>query len=121
MCWDPCLVIISVQPWSTTARRWTPSLSGFLIICCVDKGVRNHKDVVIVCGKWAIGFSLFCFVNINPNVTPRIKAANGLNALKGEIGFSETGGRISQFKVAPQVMAANESIPVGRLNRILSL
>jgi hypothetical protein len=32
-CWVPCLVIISVQPWSARARRLVPMDRGGLIIC----------------------------------------------------------------------------------------
>lgn len=48
MWWVPCLVMVSVQPWSTDARRCVPNIKGGFIICWVDKGVRNQRDVVIV-------------------------------------------------------------------------
>lgn len=46
--WAPCLVAISVQPWSTVARRSVPKVSGGFMICWVESGVRNHREVVIV-------------------------------------------------------------------------
>lgn len=56
-----------------------------------------------------------------PIALPRRSAKMGPLAAMGEIGLMETGGRINQFKVAPHVIAANDSIAVGRVNIILSL
>ena len=44
----PCLVIVSVQPWSTVASKRVPKSKGGLIMCWVDKGVKNHREVVSI-------------------------------------------------------------------------
>ncbi len=44
----PCLVSDSTQPWSTVASKCVPRASGGLIICWVERGVRNQREVVMV-------------------------------------------------------------------------
>lgn len=90
-------------------------------MCWVERGVRNQREVVTVWGRWGRGFVLFCLVKMSPIRIPRISAARGLSAPRGEIGFSEMGGSIIQFSTAPQIIAARERRIVGPENKILSL
>lgn len=117
----PCLVIVSVHPWSTTASRWVPRDNVGLMICWVDRGVRNHKEVVMMCGRWGIRVLLLYLVNRVPARVPSRRARIGSLAATGEIGEREIGGRIIQFKVAPHMTAARERVAVGTVNRALAL
>jgi len=47
----PCLDRVSVHPWSARASRLVPSIKGGLIMCWVDKGVKNQREVVIMWGR----------------------------------------------------------------------
>lgn len=69
--------MVSVQPWSTAARRCVPSIRGGFIICWVDRGVRNQRDVVIVWGREGRGFCVLNFAKRNPAALPRRRAIIG--------------------------------------------
>lgn len=120
-CWAPCLVITSVQPWSTVASRWAPKCNGGLIMCWVEIGVRNQSEVVIECGRCGRGLLLLYLANINPASAPITRAKIGPLAATGEIGDSETGGRTIQLSVAPHVIAAKDRMAVGAVNKTLVL
>lgn len=56
-----------------------------------------------------------------PSKLPKISAMIGPLAAIGEMGLIEIGGRTSQLRVAPHVIAAKESVAVGIVNKTLSL
>jgi len=117
----PCLVNDSTHPWSTVASKCVPSASGGLMICWVERGVRNQREVVIVWGRWGRSVFPLYLENSAPIRLPRIKARIGPLAATGEIGGIEIGGRTNQLRVAPHTIAAKERMAVGAVNRILSL
>lgn len=119
--WEPWLVIISVQPWSAMESREVPIVSGNLIKCWVERGVRNHREVMIVWGKCGRGCCGIVSEKTIPPPTPIKRARTGPLAARIEIGARVVGGIITQFNVAPQMIAANESIPVGIVNKSLVL
>lgn len=90
-------------------------------MCWVDNGVKNQRDVVMVWGRCGSGLCLLYLANKTPAKLPKRRARIGPLAAIGEIGLIRIGGRTSQFKAAPHVIAANESIAVGRVNKFLSL
>lgn len=98
-----------------------PRDSGDLIICWVDRGVKNHKEVVKLWGRWGMGVCALNFAKKRPMISPINKAIKGVLALVGEMGAMGNGGRISQLRVAPQIIAAKDSVTVGAQKKILVL
>lgn len=89
--------------------------------CWVERGVRNHREVVIVCGRCGIGCWAIFLENTAPNAAPIKRARRGVLADSGWIGAMVIGGMTSQLRLAPQVIAANDSKAVGAVNRELEL
>ena len=84
-------------------------------MCWVDSGVKNHKEVVSACGRWGIRKARLSLENMTPNATPKRRAKIGMLAAVGVSGGKEMGGKMSQFRAAPHVMAARERMAVGRV------
>lgn len=93
-----------------------PTTKGDLIICCVERGVRNHNDVVMVWGRWGNGLAALNFDRSTPITDPKINARRGPLAADGVIGFKFKGGTMIQLISAPHTMAAKDKIAVGRVN-----
>lgn len=102
-------------------RREVPVVSGNLITCWVERGVRNHREVMIVWGKCERGCCGIVSEKMAPPTIPIKRARTGALAARIEIGARVVGGIMIQFNVAPQTTAANESTPVGRVNKSLVL
>jgi hypothetical protein len=91
------------------------------MMCWVERGVRNQREVVIVWGRCGRIVFLLYLENNAPIKLPRSRARIGPLAATGEIGGIEMGGSTSQLRVAPHTIAAKERIAVGAVNKILSL
>lgn len=91
------------------------------MMCWVERGVRNHREVVIEWVRWGRGCLALNFVNRAPPAAPNKRARSGPLAARGLIGASEIGGMTSQLSAAPQEIAARERIEVGAVNKILEL